>query len=122
MSLKFVADLLESMKSKSCNFVCIFCREFGDYYTKAVEETWYKAAVMQHKIDSESFVYSVPHDDKDDNKEIGEIKVTASHAIFRVDGVHEAPASVVGFQFEQRKMMERFKNITAKDNVISCQV
>lgn len=95
-------------------------REFGDYYTKAIDETWYKAAILQHKIDADSFVYSVPHDDPDDTaKEDGERKVTASYAIFRKDGKYEAPGCVVGFQFEQQKMSDRFFNITSRDYVSS---
>lgn len=74
--------------------------------------------MLQHKVDPESFVYSVPHDDSDDTaKEEGENKVTASYAIFRKDGVLEAPGCVVGFQFGQREMNEQFLNITAKDHV-----
>lgn len=89
-------------------------REFGDYYTKAIDETWYKSAVLQHKVDNESFVYAVPHDDKDDVKEEGDIKVMASHAIFRMDAGKEAPGCVVGFQFQQQAMYERFKQITSQ--------
>lgn len=93
------------------------CREFGDYYTKAIDETWYKSAVLQHKIDPESFVYAVPHDDKDDIKEEGDIKVMASHAVFRTDGYKKAPGCVVGFQFAQSLMFQRFMKITSQVNV-----
>lgn len=77
----------------------------------------YKSAVLQHKIDPDSFVYSVPHDDKDETKEEGELKVTASHAIFRTDGLKKAPGCVVGFQFKYELMGQRFQNITTTDNV-----
>lgn len=93
-------------------------REFGDYYTKAIDETWYKSAVLQHKVDEHSFVYSVPHDDKDDVKEEGDIKVMASHAIFIADGVKEAPVGVVGFQFDQKSMYNQFKQITSGVRII----
>lgn len=92
-------------------------REFGDYYTKAIDETWYKSAVLQHSNSNNSgeiFVYSVPHDDKDDVKEEGDIKVMASHAIFREDGLLKAPGCVVGFQFLQKNMTNRFLDITGK--------
>uniref|UniRef100_A0A1B0CZ82 Uncharacterized protein n=1 Tax=Phlebotomus papatasi TaxID=29031 RepID=A0A1B0CZ82_PHLPP len=59
-------------------------REFGDYHTTAIEESWYKSAILQHKIDPQSFVYSVPH--ASDPAEDYELKVTASHAIFPRDG------------------------------------
>lgn len=90
------------------------CREFGDYYTKAIDETWYRSAVLQHKVDNESFIFSVPHDDKDDEKEEGDIKVMASHAIFRMDAGKEAPGCVVGFQFEQQAMYRQFKEIISR--------
>lgn len=92
-------------------------REFGDYFYRAIDETWYKSAVLQHKSDNESFVYSVPHDDKDEEKEDGDIKVMASHAIFCVDAGKEAPGCVVGFQFTQQRMYQRFIEITNQVHV-----
>lgn len=94
-------------------------REFGDYHTTAVDETWYKSAILQHKIDPQSFVYFAPH--SGDPKEDEDLKVTASHAIFPRDGGIEAPGSVVGFQFSQSMMYERFMEITSKANVICAQ-
>lgn len=73
--------------------------------------------MLQHKVDPDSFVYAVPHDDPDDVKEEGDRKVTASHAVFRTDGSKKAPGCVVGFQFEHERMQKRFDNITSKDNV-----
>lgn len=91
-------------------------QEFGDFHTTAIDETWYKSAILQHRQDNtESFVYSVKH--YDDPVEDSELKVTASHAIFPRDGGMEAPACVVGFQFSHARMWERFFNITAVDNV-----
>lgn len=91
-------------------------QEFGDFHTTAIDETWYKSAILQHRQDNtESFVYSVKH--YDDPVEDSELKVTASHAIFPRDGGKEAPACVVGFQFSHARMWERFFNITAVDNV-----
>lgn len=89
--------------------------EFGDYHTTAIDETWYKSAILQHKIDPNSFVYSVPH--KSDPPTDSEMIVTASHAIFPRDGGFEAPGSVVGFQFSLAHMQKRFDNITSKANV-----
>lgn len=115
---------VEDDKYEICNFSyakvsidCVYCREFGDYYTRAIDEPWYRSAVLQHRVDPESFVYSVPHDDPDDTKEEGDRKVTASHAVFRTDGGKKAPGCVVGFQFEHEKMQKRFDNITSRDNV-----
>lgn len=61
-------------------------------------------------------MYSVPH--PTDPLEIdGEIKVTASHAIFPKDGGVEAPACVVGFQFSHDQMFQNFMEITSEFNV-----
>lgn len=90
-------------------------KEFGDFHKTAVDETWYKSAILQHSIDVDSFVYSVPH--YDDDKENSELQVTASYAIFPRDGGLEAPACVVGFQFSHSSMSDRFLNITGDDLV-----
>lgn len=89
--------------------------EFGDFHSTAINEAWYKSAILQHQIDKQSFVYSVTH--HDDEKEDSEIKVTASMAIFPRDGGMEAPSCVVGFQFSHELMYERFMEITSKVKV-----
>lgn len=86
-------------------------KEFGDYHTKAIDETWYKMAVLQNQIDKASFVFQVDQSDGD------EVEVMASHAIFPKDGGIGAPGSVVGFQFSHRRMKERFMEITSDVNV-----
>lgn len=91
-------------------------KEFGDYHKFAIDETWYKSAILQHHIDPLSFVYSVPHATEEE-KETEEIKVTASHAIFPRDGGLEAPGLVVGFQFSHPLMYKRFMEITSKADV-----
>lgn len=93
-----------------------FFREFGDYYSKAIEESWYKSAVLQHRIDPNSFVYSVPHDEDADKFEL---KITASHAIFHRDGIKEVPSCVVGFQFTYGLMYKRFMQITSEKQVFT---
>lgn len=90
-------------------------KEFGDSYKRAIDETWYRSAVLQHKIDPQSFVYSVPHESEAPEDE--EIKVTASHAIFPRDGGLEAPAAVVGFQFSHQLLYERFMEIISTNTV-----
>lgn len=89
--------------------------EFGDYHKKAIDETWYRSAILQHKIDPKSFVYSVSH--ASDEMEDEEIKVTASMGIFPRDGGLEAPGCVTGFQFSHQLMYERFMEITSKTTV-----
>ncbi|XP_018566720.1 voltage-dependent calcium channel subunit alpha-2/delta-3 isoform X2 [Anoplophora glabripennis] len=73
-------------------------KEFGDLHPRAINEKWYKNAVLQHHYDNESFVYSVPFDCG--FTDIDPV-VTGSYAIFPSDGGLEAPGSVVGFQFNQ---------------------
>lgn len=90
-------------------------KEFGDMYKRAIDETWYRSAVLQHKIDPQSFVYSVPHEYETPEDE--EITVTASHAIFPRDGGLEAPAAVVGFQFSHELLYDRFMQIISVSNV-----
>lgn len=91
-------------------------KEFGDYHKRAIDEPWYKAAILQHHEEPvESFVYAVRH--AGDAEEDTDLKVTASHAIFPRDGGTEAPACVVGFQFSHNKMYDRFRNITGQENV-----
>lgn len=50
-----------------------------------------------------------------DPPEEGELKVTASMAIFPRDGGFEAPGCVVGFQFSHQMMYNRFLEITEGD-------
>lgn len=40
--------------------------------------------------------------------------VTASHAIFKEDGVRKAPVAVVGFQFKHTALYDIFNSITNK--------
>ncbi|KAJ9576032.1 hypothetical protein L9F63_007132, partial [Diploptera punctata] len=84
--------------------------EFGDIYTNSIDEPWYRSAVLQHELNPESYVFTVPFDAgfRDD------VLVTASHAIFPRDGGMEAPASVVGYQFLHSAFFSRFMNITSR--------
>jgi hypothetical protein len=47
----------------------------------------------------------------------GDAVVMASHAIFPRDGGMEAPASVVGLQFQHSALLSRFISITSKTTV-----
>ncbi|XP_038110145.1 voltage-dependent calcium channel subunit alpha-2/delta-3 isoform X2 [Culex quinquefasciatus] len=92
--------------------------EFGDYHKMSIDETWYKSAILQHKVDPKSFVYSVPH--ASDEPEDVELKVTASMGIFPRDGGLEAPGCVTGFQFSHELMQQRFMEITSKTTCDGC--
>ncbi|KAJ6647712.1 Voltage-dependent calcium channel subunit alpha-2/delta-3, partial [Pseudolycoriella hygida] len=94
-------------------------KEFGDFHRYAIDETWYKAAILQHNVDPLSFVYSVPHVGEAENED-DQLKVTASHAIFPRDGGLEAPGLVVGFQFSHSFMYDRFMEITSKVDCDGC--
>ncbi|KAJ8923671.1 hypothetical protein NQ315_010251, partial [Exocentrus adspersus] len=85
-------------------------KEFGELHPRAINEKWYKSAVLQHQYDTESFVYSVPFNSSTDPDTL----VTGSYAIFPSDGGLEAPGSVVGFQFSQLRLKEKVQNITTK--------
>ncbi|XP_034830585.1 voltage-dependent calcium channel subunit alpha-2/delta-3 [Maniola hyperantus] len=93
---------------------------FGDFYYNAIEETWYKAAVLQHMIDKESLVIAtnLPVLDKSIKSRPaitntdGDIIVTASYAIFYKDGDSETPAAVVGFQYMFSNFQEIFFKMT----------
>ncbi|XP_049864524.1 voltage-dependent calcium channel subunit alpha-2/delta-3 isoform X3 [Schistocerca gregaria] len=84
-------------------------RHFSEDNRRAIDEVWYKRAVDQHNIEPESFVFSVPFD-------IGSVPktlVTATHAVFVESKGHQAPAAVVGLQFQHSTLAAHFLNITA---------
>ncbi|XP_046662235.1 voltage-dependent calcium channel subunit alpha-2/delta-4-like isoform X2 [Homalodisca vitripennis] len=90
--------------------------EFGETNNKAVGEAWYRSAVLQHYINDEDFVFSVPFD----SGKVENLTVTASYAIFRRDGGHEAPGSVVGFHLSHSALFDRFREVTSKSNCKDC--
>lgn len=81
---------------------------FSDIHKSAIDESFYKRAIEQYYIDPHSFVYSVPFNAGNNEGTL----VTASHAIFSIDGSREAPVSVVGFQFLHSAFHTYFQNIT----------
>lgn len=85
----------------------LFFREFGDDHPRAIDETWYKSAVLQHQYDIDSFVYSVPLQPSSTE----DLLITGSYAIFPKDAGIEAPASVVGFQFSHSHLAKSFFDI-----------
>ncbi|XP_015836573.2 voltage-dependent calcium channel subunit alpha-2/delta-3 [Tribolium castaneum] len=88
-------------------------REFGDLHAEAIDETWYKSAVIHHRYDPESFVYSVPFDSGLQE----DLLVTASYAVFPTDAGKMAPGCVVGFQFAHKNFMEIVQEITANVSI-----
>lgn len=78
-----------------------------------MDSTWFKRAVDQHTIESDSFVFSVPFDSGYTGKSNTTL-VTAAHAIF-IDhrGHNKAPAAVVGLQYQHESLARHFRNITS---------
>lgn len=93
----------------------VFSREFGDLHTTAIDEVWYKSAVLQHQVEPETFVFSVNFSAGQQLPE--EVVVTASHAVFPKDGGLQAPAAVLGYQFSHDLLVRRFMEITSKPKV-----
>ncbi|KAI4455354.1 voltage-dependent calcium channel subunit alpha-2/delta-related [Holotrichia oblita] len=93
--------------------------KFHEIHNRATDEIWYRRAVEQHYIDPRSFVYSVPFDvdEEDENHTL----VTASHAIFRDDGIKHAPVAVVGFQFYYSALYTQFVNTVSHCGDINCK-
>lgn len=107
-----LTDVKDTTLSSTTIFNCYF-RQFGDLHSKAIDETWYKSAILQHQYDEESFVYSVPFDAGLDDDTL----VTGSYAIFPSDAGMEAPGSVVGYQFSHKKLKEFVTKISTKTSV-----
>ncbi|XP_034240269.1 voltage-dependent calcium channel subunit alpha-2/delta-4 [Thrips palmi] len=83
---------------------------FSEAHRRSIDETWYKRAVDQHRVEPESFVYSVPFDA---GQRGGKPLVTATHAVFVEHKGHRAPAAVVGVQYLQSILSAHFLNITS---------
>ncbi|XP_021912833.1 voltage-dependent calcium channel subunit alpha-2/delta-3 isoform X6 [Zootermopsis nevadensis] len=82
---------------------------FSETNLRAIDEVWYKRAVDQYAVESKSFVYSVPFDAASSSRP----SVTATHAVFVEHKGHQAPAAVVGLQFQHATLMAHFLNITS---------
>jgi hypothetical protein len=82
---------------------------------RAIDEVWYRRAVDQHGIESDSFVFSVPFDAASSTKPL----VTATHAIFIEHKGHRAPAAVVGLQIQHSSLASHFRNITSSVSMLS---
>ncbi|KAF5282678.1 hypothetical protein FQA39_LY17510 [Lamprigera yunnana] len=90
---------------------------FGDKHPRAIDEVWYKSAVIEHRYNNYSFVYMVPLEKKYNN----DVVVTGSHAIFLTQDDKEAPGAVVGYQFSHSHLHEQFfKLITPSPTCRDC--
>ncbi|KAF2881973.1 hypothetical protein ILUMI_24201 [Ignelater luminosus] len=96
-------------------------KSFGDLHPRAIDETWYKSAVIQHRYNDRSFVYTVPFDSQEED----DILVTASSAIFPEQNGIASPAAVVGFQFSHSHLQKQFFSITTASHLckgcLSCE-
>lgn len=80
---------------------------FAKKFKKTIDEDWYKHTVEFNIKEPKSFIYSVPFDASfqlEPEKEL----ITATTTIFARDGSERAPLAVVGFQFEQEKLLDLF--------------
>ncbi|KAK3914550.1 Voltage-dependent calcium channel subunit alpha-2/delta-3 [Frankliniella fusca] len=82
---------------------------FAEASRRSIDEVWYRRAVDQHRVEPESFVYSVPFD----GGQRGRPLVTATHAVFVEHKGHRAPSAVVGVQYLQSILAAHFLNITS---------
>ncbi|XP_032665097.1 voltage-dependent calcium channel subunit alpha-2/delta-3 isoform X2 [Odontomachus brunneus] len=80
---------------------------FGDLHRRAVNEPWYKGAIFQNELDSDSIYLSVPWEAGAD------AIVTASMSLSPKDGGKKAPAAVVGFQMPMTGLYRRFIALTS---------
>lgn len=88
---------------------------FGEQHPRTIDETWYKSAVIQHRYNPSSFVYSVPFERNLDQ----DFLVTGSFAIFPRKGDIETPAGVVGFQFSHEHLQEQFFKYTTSSPMVT---
>ncbi|KAJ1526252.1 hypothetical protein ONE63_009407 [Megalurothrips usitatus] len=89
---------------------------FSEANRRSIDEVWYKRAVDQHRVEPESFVYSVPFDGGHKGRPL----VTATHAVFVEHKGHRAPAAVVGVQYLQSILAAHFLNITSTCTSSKC--
>ncbi|XP_074029619.1 voltage-dependent calcium channel subunit straightjacket isoform X2 [Leptinotarsa decemlineata] len=90
---------------------------FRILHNKAIDEIWYKRAVEHHYVDSNNFVYSVPHYIGNSSHSF----VTVSRAIFKEEGSRKAPVAVVGYQFYQSALQALFTKITSSCGDMPCK-
>ncbi|KYN22132.1 Voltage-dependent calcium channel subunit alpha-2/delta-4 [Trachymyrmex cornetzi] len=91
---------------------------FGDLHRRAVNEPWYKGAIFQSELDSESISLSVSWESGVD------AIVTASMSLAPKDGGKKAPAAVVGFQMPMKDLYKRFIELISDNQttntIINC--
>jgi hypothetical protein len=81
--------------------------EFSKKFKRTISEDWYKHTVEFNRKEPKSFVYSIPFDAAFQEEPERQL-ITATTTIFSRDGNERAPISVVGFQFEQEKLLDLF--------------
>ncbi|XP_018059590.1 PREDICTED: voltage-dependent calcium channel subunit alpha-2/delta-4-like isoform X2 [Atta colombica] len=89
---------------------------FGDLHRRAVNEPWYKGAIFQSELDSESISLSVPWEAGAD------AIVTASMSLSPKDGGKKAPAAVVGFQMPMKDLYKQFIALTSDNQTTNTTI
>lgn len=100
---------------------------FGEYANQALDEAWYKSAVLLQHLDSDSFVFSLPSEKITANStllndtDVDNRVITASHAVFYEQGKSKAPGFVVGYEFTYAALFNKLKSITkGSDHRVRC--
>ncbi|KAK5639073.1 hypothetical protein RI129_011565 [Pyrocoelia pectoralis] len=106
-TLRFVATMSGFTRWEYIGDVRPTSPTFGDLYSRAIDERFYKTAVIEHRYNNYSFVYTTPLEVKYDEH----LLVTASHAIFLTQDDKEAPGAVVGYQFSHSHLRQQFSKI-----------
>ncbi|XP_058802117.1 voltage-dependent calcium channel subunit alpha-2/delta-3 isoform X2 [Phymastichus coffea] len=88
-------------------------REFAKH-KRALDEAWYKGAILQNEIDSESISVTVPVIRSDERAD--DTVATISVGIFPMDNGLKAPAGVAGIQVPVIKFYEQFMSLTSRDS------
>lgn len=91
---------------------------FREVHVRATDEDFYRRAVDFYRLNSSSFVYSVPIDVSASEN----VLVTASRAIFIGTNKQRAPAAVVGLQYQHKLFADRFFNHTEKCGSKDCRI
>ncbi|KAF4528188.1 hypothetical protein B566_EDAN014013 [Ephemera danica] len=81
---------------------------FGIFNSRAIDEDWYRAAVLLHEETAPSVLFSAPFDAGYNP----DVPITGHCAIYHQDGEFEIPVAVAGFQMPLSELLNHLYNIT----------
>ncbi|KAJ8670394.1 hypothetical protein QAD02_001653 [Eretmocerus hayati] len=91
-------------------------KEF-ERHRRALDEAWYKGAILQHAADNESISITVPPIKEPESGH--DAVVTFSHGIFPLDNSKDAAAAVVGFQLPMQTLHEQFSRLLTQNRPVA---